>query len=232
MKKHYYLILDVETANTTQDALVYDIGFVVTDIQGKIYEKHSYINKDIFEGEQDLMKSAYYSEKIPTYMQDIKNGKRALKSLYEIKQIVFDIFKRYPIQSVGAYNTRFDYTALNTTMRYETKSKYRYFFPYGIELFDIWHMACQSICSQKKYYDFCITNGYVSKSGNISTSAETVYKFLKQDTNFQEEHKGLDDVLIETEIMVECYKKKVKLNKSINPACWRIPQRTKNRKGK
>lgn len=29
--KKYYLVLDVETANSTEDALVYDLGYVVCD---------------------------------------------------------------------------------------------------------------------------------------------------------------------------------------------------------
>lgn len=224
MKKHYYLVLDVETANSTQDALVYDIGMAVTDRQGKIYEKHSFINKDIFFNESELMQSAYYAKKIPTYLENIKRKETQVSNYFTIRQTLLNLIKKYNIKFVCAYNAHFDITALNTTLRWETKSKYRYFLPKEIEIIDIWNMACQSICSQKKYYKFCVNNNLISNSGNISTSAESVYKFLKQDVDFQEKHKGLDDVLIETEIMVECYKKKVKLNKNINRSCWRLPQ--------
>ena len=41
MRKHYYLVLDIETANITEDALAYDIGFAVADRKGNIYEKYS-----------------------------------------------------------------------------------------------------------------------------------------------------------------------------------------------
>jgi hypothetical protein len=116
-------------------------------------------------------------------------------------------------------------TGLNRTQRYVTKSKYRYLIPYGLPVQCIWHMACQTICSQKKYYDFCIKNGFISKAGNISTSAETVYRFLTNNPTFTEEHKGIDDVLIETAIFAECIKKKKKMNRNINRACWRIAQR-------
>lgn len=226
MKKNYYLVLDVETANHA-DPLMYDIGFVVTDIQGIIYEKHSYINEDIFYYENKLMQSAYYAEKIPSYMVDIAQGTRTVLPLSEIKKIIHNICKNYNIKAVCAYNAGFDTRALDTTQRWLTKSKYRYFLPKQIEIHDIWHMACQVICSQNKYYNFCIENELVSEKGNISTSAETVYKFLTNDPTFQEEHKGLDDVLIETEIMKQCYKKKKKMNKQIYTQCWRIPQKKK-----
>ena len=36
MGKDYYLVLDVETANSTNDPLVYDLGFAVCDRKGKI----------------------------------------------------------------------------------------------------------------------------------------------------------------------------------------------------
>lgn len=225
MRKHYYLVLDVETANSTDDALVYDLGFAVADRSGKIYETHSYINSDIFTHEKNLMTSAYYAHKIPEYLESIRKGEREVANLYAIRQKVLDVFKRYPIRAVCAYNAGFDYKALNTTQRYITKSKYRYFLPYGVEVFDIWHMACQTICSLNKYYKFCIDNGFVSASGNISTSAETVYRFLTNTPTFVEEHKGLEDVLIEVAIMTECYKKHQKMKRNIYRACWRIPQR-------
>ena len=77
----------------------------------------------------------------------------------------------------------------------------------------------------KKYHKFCTDNGFVSKSGNISTSAETVYRFLTNNPDFEEEHKGLEDVEIEVKIFAECIKKKKRMNRKINRACWRLAQR-------
>ena len=225
MKKTYkYLILDIETANDTRDALSYDIGFCVADRYNNIYEKHSYIIKDIFRGESELMKTAYYNKKIPLYLEGLKENKFEEKTFYEVKMIIKKIIKDYNIKAVCAYNAGFDINGLNTTQRWLTKSKYRWFLPYGTKVECIWHMACQTICNKKKYKKFCIDNGYVSKAGNIQTSAEVVYKFLTQDTTFEEQHTGLEDVLIETRILQECYKHHKKMNKNINRFCWRIPQ--------
>ena len=217
--------LDIETANSTEDALAYDVGFVVHYNNGEIIERHSYIVRDVFFNMADLMQTAYYAEKIPEYMESIARGEREVKSLYEVRQILHDVCKRYKVKAIMAYNAAFDTRGLNTTQRYVTKSAYRWFLPYGIEVQCIWHMACQTICSQKKYYDFCIENGFVSAAGNISTSAETVYAFITNNPDFEEEHKGLEDVEIETAIYTECRRKHKKMNKNINRACWRIPQR-------
>jgi hypothetical protein len=70
-----------------------------------------------------------------------------------------------------------------------------------------------------------VANGFVSDKGNISTSAETVYRFLTNNLDFQEEHKGLEDVLIETAIFAKCVAKKKKMSRKINRGCWRLAQR-------
>ena len=225
IKKHLYLVIDIETANHANDALAYDVGIAVVDRYGNIYATYSFVCYDIFELEKELMGSAYYARKIPEYYAGLANGERTMATLYEIREVIHSLCAEYDIKAILAYNAHFDMSGLNRTQRYVTKSKYRYFFPYDIPVHCIWHMACQTICSQKKYYNFCIENGFVSNSGNIKTSAECVYAFLTNNPDFEEEHKGLEDVLIEAEIFAECIKKHKKMNRNINRACWRIPQR-------
>lgn len=223
-KKHYFLVLDVETANSTTDALVYDVGYAVTDRTGAIYEANSFIVSDIFFDEADLMKSAYYASKIPQYLAGIETRAFKVRHFSAVRAIIADAIERYSIEAVCAYNASFDYKALNTTERWLTKSKYRYFLPYGTKVFCIWHMACQTICMQKRYVRFCLENNLVSASGNISTSAETVYAYLTKDAGYSEHHTGLEDVLIETRIMAHCFRQHKKMDKTINRLCWRIPQ--------
>ena len=225
MNRHYYLVCDIETANHAEDALAYDVGLAIVDRNGTVYEKHSYICKEIFFDEADLMQSAYYARKIPEYHEGIADGSRKVATLYEIRAKVFEMYEFWHYKAVMAYNAYFDNSGLNRTQRYITKSKYRWFFPYGVPVHCIWHMACQTICSLKKYHKFCADNGFVSKAGNIQTSAEVVYRFLTNNPDFEEEHKGLEDVLIEAYIFAECVRKHKKMNRNINRACWRIPQR-------
>lgn len=223
--KEVKITLDIETANFVEDALAYDIGFIAHYNDGTVLERHSYIIKDIFFDQADLMQSAYYSHKIPLYLEGIENGTRKVATLYEARKALADTCKKYNVKTIMAYNAHFDKTGLNKTQRYVTKSKYRWFIPYGVKVECIWNMACQTICSQKKYYNFCVESGFVSKAGNISTSAETVYRFLTNNPNFKEEHTGLEDVEIETQIFVACRNKHKKMNRNINRSCWRIPQR-------
>ena len=135
----------------------------------------------------------------------------------------FNLMEKYNTHDVAAYNAHFDRNALNTTVRWITKSRVRYFFPYGTEFVCIWNMACQTICQRKTYKDFCEKNNFISNRGrNFSTSAENVYRYLILNPEYQEEHKGLDDVLIETEIMRRCFSshKAMPHGKGIRRNCW------------
>lgn len=225
---HYYLVVDVETANSLDDPLVYDIGGVITDKQGRIYEHFSFVVRDIFVYERDLMQTAYYAAKIPDYVEDIHNNKRVMLDFCNIRNYIHGIMRKYSIKDVAAYNANFDRNALNTTQRWLTKSKYRWFFPYGTNFVCIWNMACQTLCQRKTYKDFCERNNLTSNrkgeptAKNYSTSAETVYKYLTLNAAYEEEHKGLEDVYIETTIFKRCFaaKKKMPYGKGIRRNCW------------
>lgn len=225
---HYYLVIDVETANSLEQPFVYDIGGCVADKQGRIYETFSFVIRDIFVYERALMQTAYYAEKIPEYVFDIKENKRIMIDFYNARMYILNLMRKYNITDVAAYNAHFDRNALDITQRWLTKSKYRYFFPYGTNFICIWNMACQTICQRITYKEFCERNNLTSNrkgapnAKNYSTSAETVYRYLMNNPSFEEKHKGYDDVIIETEIMKRCFKshKAMPYGKGIRRNCW------------
>ena len=219
------LVFDIETAETTENAIAYDIGFAVVDKKGNIYEEHSYLAYEIFCEEPDLMSSAYYSVKIPEYKQGVREGKHEIRRFMTVWKILREVLKKYNIKEVYAYNASFDLNGLNRTLRWLSGSKYRYFFPYGTKVFCIWHMACQVLYTQKAFIRMAVANGWISEKGNIQTSAEVGYRYMTGNTDFEEEHKGLDDVRIETAILVRCLRQHKAINRNINKGCWRIPQK-------
>lgn len=205
----YYLTIDTETANTfnsnMRDALVYDIGLAVHDKRGHIYETHSLVIADIYCGEREIMKSAYYANKLPKYEEALRNGERKMVSIFTARKIVHELLQKYNIKAVIAHNARFDHDALNNTLRYITKSKYRYFMPYNTVWYDSLKMAQSTICKQKLYQKFCETHsGYLTKFGKPRATAEILYQYMTGDDTFKEEHQGLDDVLIEIAITTKC----------------------------
>lgn len=232
-RKNYILVLDVETAGDVEkNPLCYDIGFVVADKQGNIYEQFSYAIQEIFD-DSALMRSAYYYNKLPLYHQKISQGIMRVKPLRYVRKVILNLIEKYNIKDVAAYNAYFDFVkALNNT--WQELTNYPYFFPYDVsknlKINCIWHMACQTIFSQKTFPSWAIENGFYSKAGNLRTNAEVAYNWLMKTDDFVEEHTGLEDVLIEVQIMAWCFKQKKKMSKKINRMCWRIPSQVHKEK--
>lgn len=195
------LILDTETTNDLTDSLVYDIGFIVADYNGKIYSKHSFVVADVFLDEE-LMSVAYFADKIPMYWKEIKEGKRTLTSFNNIKWTLRHIMKENNISKVYAYNCRFDYMALATTQRYITSSKWRYFFPFGTQFHDILKLSRSVLKNCEEYHNFCKMNDFLTQYGKDRHTAEIVYKFFF-DESFEEKHCGIEDAEIEYEIFLK-----------------------------
>lgn len=222
-RRNYVMVLDTETCPIDKDfegvapwnMFTYDKGWAVTDHYGRIYETKSYVNADIFLNEKELMKSAYYAKKIPMYWEDIKNGKRILTSFYNIHKDFIETLKRYNITEIYAHNMRFDFGTLNTTYRWLTKSKYRYYFPKNAEICDTLKMARQIIAPMPTYKKFCKENGFLTKDNKPQLKAEVIYKFISKDLDFVESHTGLEDVLIETQIMAYCYRQHKKMKRTL-----------------
>ena len=212
-RKNYYLTIDTETTNGFDDPIVYDVGGCIHDKKGNVYETFSFVIYETFYGMKDLMQSAYYADKIPMYKEQIAKGKRKVVRFSTAKSIVKELCDRYNVKAIIAHNMRFDYRALTRTQRYLTKSKYRYFFPYGIELWDSLKMAQDTICKQKRYKKFCEKNDYLQKSGKPRATAEILTRYIRKDNEYKEEHTGLADVLIEKEITALCFRQHKKMRK-------------------
>lgn len=197
------MMLDTETTNGLEDPIVYDVGFEVFDLSGRVYETASFINQDVFK-DTELMASAYYVEKIPQYEEQIKNGKSVLLPWCMIKWKIYDVCKRHNVKIVSAHNVRFDYKSLHYTQRYITTSKYRYVLPKNVEWWDTLKMAKTVFAGDYDYRVFCLKNNYVTANNQNRYTAEIIYRFLSGDNSFDEAHKGLDDVRIEKEIFRYC----------------------------
>ena len=211
MQKNYYLTIDTETANGLDCPLVYDIGFAVFDKKGNIYEQYSFVVSEVFNEMSDLMQTAYYANKIPQYKKDIAEGKRVVTSLFKVRAKIFELCKKYHIKAIIAHNMRFDLNACNTTYRYLTKSKYRYFFPKSVKIWDSLAMARTTIGKQTTYKMWCTENGFTTKNGQPKLTAEILYRFIARDMDFKEAHTALEDVLIEILIFLKCVSQRKKM---------------------
>ena len=237
---HYILVLDTETANTRNvpndkggtkadmsDVQCYDVGWAVVDKRGNVYETASFVNRDIFVYERDMMQTAFYASKIPRYVEDLQAGRRKMASLYEIRAALLDTIERWGIDTVAAYNARFDDNALKRTQQYVTKSKYRYFFPFGgVEWWDIQKMAHDVVTKMPTYKAFATERGWLTPTGRVKETAECVYRFITGDEDFSESHTGLEDVMIEKDIMAYCFRQHKEMRKLLWENSREFPEST------
>lgn len=201
-----FLMFDTETTNYLECPLCYDFGFSVIDEEGNIYKRGSYVIADVFL-DKELMKIAFYAEKIPQYQREIKEGKRILCKWKTLKAIIKETIEEYEIEYVVAHNARFDYTSTAVTQRYLTCSKWRYFFPYGIRFVDTLKLARTTFANDEEYIAFCKENNDLTKHKRPKLTAEVLYRYLTNDPTFVESHTGLEDVDIETAIFLECLRR-------------------------
>ena len=224
-RKKYIMVLDTETTNNNMeskfnDGLVYDIGFTIADKKGNIYAKRSYAVKEIFDW-KELMDTAYYKNKLPKYYEKLAKGEMKKETIWNIRKAIKTAMEYFNITEVWAFNANFDLTTLNNTVRYLSGSGCRYFFKYGTEICDIWHVACQTLGLQKTFQWENVRND----KGNLITNAERMFGYIIQNETFEEEHTGLADAEIETKILARCLASHKSIDKKINRACWRIPQK-------
>ena len=197
------LMLDTETTNDLECPFVYDIGYQIFTLADGVLCEKSFVNADIFL-DKELMASAFFADKIPDYWDDIKCGARTLKKWYNIKRELTADCKKFGVKIACAHNAMFDNRALNTTQRYQTTSKNRYFLPYGIEWYDTLKMARKLLKDNDDYGTFCYENDFLTARGCRRYTAEIIYRWLINDVSFEERHTGLEDVRIEREIFRYC----------------------------
>lgn len=228
-KNQVFPLVDVETAGGLDNPLTYDFGLKMVDRKGNEYERLSLVIYDIYAEQREMMKTAYYADKLPKYEVKLKTGERKMVTFYTARKMVHDLMKKYNTNVVYAYNMNFDKRALNNTQRFTTDNLYKYFFPYGTEFRCIWSMACQLLMARPSYIKYALEHDFVSPKGNILTSAECCYRYLTNDPSFEEEHQGIDDADIETEILIACFKQHKKYDPKPYTACWRLVQNAREK---
>lgn len=210
----HFLVFDGETCNTpvidgqldAKNGQVYDLGGAVIDEFGNEKERFSVVNEDVFFGMPEQMKEAYYAEKIPQYLEDMRMGNHKIVDTWGMYRVVKELCDKYNVQAMVAHNARFDIQTLNATMRYQTKSRKRYFIPYGVKVIDSLALAKKVFGADPQYIVFCKENGYMTNHKNPRPrfTAEVLWRYISNDNDFIESHTGLKDVEIEKEIFTKC----------------------------
>lgn len=225
------MVIDTETAperkgleqnELADNSLVYDFGFCVLDSKtGIVSARGSFVVSDTFNN-SNLMNSAYYANKLPQYREGIgfdDNAQWKMVSFEALYHYVRSVVKAYNVKAYAAFNLKFDRTVLNHTTKVYSNGFARYFFPYGLKEIDIWDYA-SCITGTKKYVRYCIEHSFMTDKGNPKTSAEVVYRYIKNHNDFIEAHTALNDAEIESEIYMTAKRMHKKTRHSVGQG-WR-----------
>ena len=92
--------------------------------------------------------------------------------------------------------------------RKEFESEVFRFHGVAYPLFDLWGLSARHLLNNDEYKRACVDNEWITASGKyFKTSAETSFRFLAKDFNFDEEHTALSDEEIESKIFAEIHKR-------------------------
>lgn len=200
-----YLTLDTETAmnnegkRISEGGLVYDIGGIVHDENGKILEHFSFVVREIFTNYK-IMQTAYYFSKYEHYEKDLREGKRIMLTWAEIKKFVNALIEKYDVKIIFAHNAMFDINSITKTEKYVSYMRSSIFFPYDFPIWDTLKMWRMTFGKSEEYKNFCKAHGYVTKFGAPRMTAEIIHQYLTGNTTFTESHTGLEDAMVEKDI--------------------------------
>ena len=214
-----FLVLDVETIGV-DDRGIFDIGYIICDKLGNKFIKRSYLVKEVFL-DMSRMRKAFYFKKYPQYLQGLNDNEFQIETWENIMREMYSLIKEYDIKVISAYNLQFDLGALQYTNK-ELRGKDFEMFKH-IEKLCIWGMSAETICQQKTFRKQIQKREILTASKKfLSTSAETVYKYITQNWEFEESHTGLADVEIEVEILAKCIAQHKKCSKGIVGSPYRL----------
>lgn len=208
-KQKYIMFIDVETIGSlyvSESVLPFEIGMKVVDIENmKIIKEKSYLVRKFFNNRY-IMLSTFSATKYPEYLKKVDTDKRyKLMSVNDISKDIEKIAQRYNIKVMTAHNGNFDKTAMA-----------RLFDDFGvdnpfenIDLLDTLELS-KVITFSKDYANYCIAHKdrlndmkescFITNSGRVRVTAQAIYCYITNNSQFQEAHTGLEDIDIEIEI--------------------------------
>ena len=191
-------VFDTETTSLDKP-FCYNIGYVIIDSQDwSTLCRRSYVVEQVWHN-LPLFSSAYYADKRPLYVSAMRARTTIMDKFGYICQQMIRDFKNYEVEIAFAYNSSFDEKVFNFNCDW-----YKCNNPFdNIPVKDIRGYVHQFLVKDG-FKKFCDKNSYYTESGNYSTTAETVYRYIFNDTDFIEAHTALNDSEIEAEILKAC----------------------------
>lgn len=202
-----FMVFDTETTSIDKP-FCYNIGYIIANENETLVRK-SFVVEQIWHN-LPLFNTAYYAEKRPLYISAMKARKTVLDKFgYICREMARDI-KQYNVKFAFAYNSPFDEKVFNFNCDW-----FKCLNPFDTVIIkDIRAFAHKYIVNED-YMQFCELNEQFTDSGNYSTTAETMFRYIASDIDFIEDHTALSDSIIELEILRKCLRAGASLDESL-----------------
>ena len=199
-------VFDTETTSL-EKPFCYNVGYVIIDTDSwSTLARRSYVVEQVWHN-LPLFSSAYYADKRPLYVAAMRARTTIMDKFGYICQQMIRDFKNHEVEIAFAYNSAFDEKVFNFNCDW-----YKCNNPFDtIPVKDIRAYVHQFLINEE-YKTFCDEYGYYTESGNYSSTAETVYRFVFNNTDFVEAHTALNDSEIEAAILKSCLEVGASLN--------------------
>ena len=193
-------IVIFDTATSLDKPFCYNIGYMIVDTEtNELILARDFVCEQVWHNPM-LFTTAYYANKRDIYIKAMRQRITKMDKFGYICQQMIRDFKNYEVHSAYAYNSSFDEKVFNFNCDWFKCNN-----PFdNIPIYDIRGYAHHFLCSNYEFKKWCEENERFSDSGNYSTTAETVYQFITNNTDFVEDHTALSDSLIETDILLAC----------------------------
>lgn len=193
------LIFDTETINL-QKPFTYNIGYVIYNTDNRQFlVSHDFVVEQVWYN-SELFATAYYAEKRDLYIRRMRGRRAFLEKFGYITQTMAREIKQYNVTDAFAYNSKFDDKVFQWNCEW-----FHCINPFdNVAIHDIRGHVHHCIAFTDEYQAYCDAHELYTETGNYSTTAEAVYRYILDDETFEEEHTALADAVIETEILAEC----------------------------
>ncbi len=199
-------VFDTETTSLNKP-FTYNIGYIIYDTDTEtILQEREYVVEQVWHNPM-LFCTAYYADKRSIYVSDMRSRKIKMEKFGYITQRMCRDFEQFEVERAFAYNSDFDERVFDFNCDW-----FKCINPFdNVPISDIRGFAHHFIVD-KYYKSFCDSNGYYTDSGNYSTTAEVMYRYLTYNTDFVESHTALSDSHIELVILQQAFDKGADIN--------------------
>lgn len=192
-------VFDTETTSI-EKPFCYNVGYVLVDTDSRsVLLKRDYVVEQCWHN-LPLFSTSYYAEKRPLYIAAMRGRKTVMEKWGNIMRQMRQDFKEWNVVAAYAYNSPFDdgvFTFNNDW--YKTINPFD-----NMPIYDIRGLVSEFISTTQDYKEFCEQHERFTPKGHYSATAETVYQYLTENTDFIEAHTALADSEIEAEILLAC----------------------------